>query len=472
MLAKEPGAIVTEQGTTQPMRVHVCLLRAAEIQELRAAMAQRPDGEIVLAGLSTDGADAAAHVAASQPDVVIVGSELFTKGGGNGLLTFLTDLHAHGQRAIVLIEVWDEETSEDLRRMPAVEDIHLRPVDASQVVARAWAVGRAARAARRRARQHESAAAERLAERLAVPPAGRSIVCLTARKGGIGKDTLASNLAWAVAERNVPVLLIGGDPKDDLAAYCGVDAAPGLAAFLRQPNREGFQAGLQTFRNFHLMVGLADDHLAAQWNARFDHDEPNLIRELLVTARDFPYGAVVVTLPTEYGHWRFQPLARADRILYVVTPAQADVVNAIRDITTVRRDVGPEFMPEDRLFLLLNRVRPGDRRRIQEIARLIAEGVGFDIPVIGAVPDAHPFVGVAQSRGEVPHSWMIEELEDFRAAIDELTERLGLVRPRPPGPGGRRHSLRTTIRRVLRGLTGASGDPASPALTVVHEALS
>ena len=195
---------MTEQGTTQPMRVHVCLLRAAEIQELRAAMAQRPDGEIVLAGLSTDGADAAAHVAASQPDVVIVGSELFTKGGGNGLLAFLTDLHALGQRTLVLIEVWDEETSEDLRRMPAVEDIHLRPVDASEVVARAWAIGRAVRAARRRARQHESAAAERLAERMAVPPAGRSIVCLTARKGGIGKDTLASNLAWAVPSATCP----------------------------------------------------------------------------------------------------------------------------------------------------------------------------------------------------------------------------------------------------------------------------
>ena len=115
---------------------------------------------------------------------------------------------------------------------------------------------------------------------------------------------------------------MGSDPKDDLAAYCGVEATPGVAAFLRQPNRESFQAGLQRFRNFHVMVGLADDHLAAQWNERFAREEPNLIRELLVTARDFPYGVVVVTLPTEYGHWRFQPLARADRILYVVTPAQ------------------------------------------------------------------------------------------------------------------------------------------------------
>ena len=453
------------------MRVHVCLLRAAEIQELRAAISQHPDGQIVLAGLSTNGADAAAQVAASRPDVVIVGSELFDERDARGLPAFLTDLHAHDQRTIVLIEVWDREMGDELERLPVVADIYPRPIDADQVVARAWAIGRAVRAARRRARQQEAAAAERLAERLTVPPAGRSIVCLTARKGGIGKDTLASNLAWAVAERNVPTLLVGGDPKDDLAAYCGADAAPGLAAFLRQPNREGFQAGLQKFRNFHLMVGLADDHLAVQWNARFDHDEPNLIRELLVTARDFPYGAVVVTLPTEYGHWRLQPLARADRILYVVTPAQADVVNAIRDITTIRRDAGHEFMPEDRLFLLLNRVRPGDRRRVKEVASLIAEGVGFDIPVIGAVPDAHPFVGVAQSRGELPHSWMIDELEGFRTAIDELTERLGLVPPRPSSRGGTRWSLRSAVRRVLRGSSRAPANPAAPALETACEVL-
>ena len=218
------------------------------------------------------------------------------------------------------------------------------------------------------------------------------------------------------------------------------------------------------------MVGLADDHLAAQWNARFDREEPNLIRELLVTARDFPYGAVVVTLPTEYGHWRFQPLARADRILYVVTPAQADVVNAIRDITAVRRDVGPEFMPEDRLFLLVNRVRAADRRRLTEIASLIGEGVGFDVPVIGAIPDAHPYVEVAQSRGELPHSWMIDELEPFRAAIDDLAERLGLAPPRGFRSDGGSRGLRAVLRRMLRGLGRAPAALPPAATAMVDEA--
>ena len=243
-----------------------------------------------------------------------------------------------------------------------------------------------------------------------------------------------------------------------------------MAAFLRQPNREGFRLGLQRYRNFHVMVGLADDHLASQWNARFDREEPNLIRELLVTARDYPYGAVVVTLPTEFGHWRFQPLARADRILYVVTPAQADIVNAIRDITMVRRDVGPEFMPKDRLFLLFNRVRPGDRRRLPEVANFIAEGVGFEVPVIGSIPDAHPYVSVAQSRGELPHSWMIDELEPFRMAIDELAERLGLARPRDPRDSGGSRGLRAVFRRLLRGLGGTPAAPPPAATTMIGEA--
>ena len=151
-----------------------------------------------------------------------------------------------------------------------------------------------------------------------------------------------------------------------------------MAAFLRQPNREGFGSGLQRFRNFHLMVGLADDHLAAQWNARFDREEPNLVRELLVTARDCPYGAVVVTLPTEYGHWRFQPLARADRILYVVTPAQADVVNAIRDIIgdSTRHRTGVHARGST-LPAAQPRASPRDRRRLTEIASRDCRGRGL-----------------------------------------------------------------------------------------------
>ncbi|MDE0002006.1 MAG: AAA family ATPase, partial [Rhodospirillaceae bacterium] len=431
--------------------VHLCLLRSGEIQELRAAMRERVDDRLELAGLTTDGAETSAHIAASQPDVVIVGVELFPEDSRSDLLGLLAELQTMGQAAIVLTEVWDQDLHGDLKRLAAVDAVEVRPISADRVIARALDSAKATRAARSRARREETVAAERLAERLAVPPSGRSIICVTARKGGIGKDTLASNLAWAVAERNVPVLLIGADPKDDLAAYCGVDPSPGVAAFLRKPNREGFGSGLQRFRNFHLMVGLADDHLAAQWNARFDREEPNLVRELLVTARDCPYGVVVVTLPTEYGHWRFQPLARADRILYVVTPAQADVVNAIRDITAIRRDIGREFMPEDRLFLLLNRVRSGDRRRLTEIATVIAEGVGFEVPVVGTIPDAHPYVAVAQSRGELPHSWMIDELEPFRAAFDDLAERLGLAPPRTPDSDGGSHGFRALLRRMLRG---------------------
>lgn len=461
---------MSDQGTALPIRLHLCLLRSAEIQELRTAMSGLGDRRLELAGLTTDGSDATGQVAANQSDVVIVGAELFPDEAGNALMAFLSEVQGLGRRAMVLIEVWDQDLGDELERLAVVAEVVVRPINAGRVLMRALEIGAAARAARGRARQQETAAAERLAERLAVPPAGRSIVCVTARKGGIGKDTLASNLAWAIAERNVPVLLVGGDPKDDLAAYCGADPAPGVAAFLRRPNRDGFASGLQRFRNFHLMVGLADDHLAAQWNTRFDRDEPNLIRELLMTARNFPYGAVVVTLPTEYGHWRFQPLARADRILYVVTPAQADVVNAIRDITMVRRDVGPEFMPEDRLFLLFNRVRRDDRGRLPEIATMIAEGVGFEVPVIGTIPDAHPYVAAAQSRGELPHSWMIDELEPFRAAFDDLAERLGLSRPRAYRNDGGSRGLRAVLRRLLRGLGRAPAATPPVATAMLDEA--
>ena len=218
---------MNHHGTTQPIRVHMCLLRSAEIQELREAMRPHVNHRMELAGLTTDGSEAAEHVAASQPDVIVVGAELFPEDSEVDLQAFLTDLQSQGRCAIVFVEVWDQELGDDLERLPAVDEVHVRPVNAARVMARALAIGESIRAVRVRVQQRETAAAERLAERLTVPPAGRSIVCLTARKGGIGKDTLASNLAWAAAERNVPVLLVGGDPKDDIASYCGRRAGAG-----------------------------------------------------------------------------------------------------------------------------------------------------------------------------------------------------------------------------------------------------
>ena len=81
--------------------------------------------------------------------------------------------------------------------------------------------------------------------------------------------------------------------------------------------------------------------------------------------------------------------------------------------------------------------------------------MGFEIPVIGVIPDAHPYVAVSQSRGELPHSWMIDELEAFRSAIDEVAERLGLVQPQAPRPGGGPGGLRAVLYRVLRGFAPA-----------------
>ena len=100
---------MSEQGTALPIRVHMCLLRSAEIQELRTAMRSLGKRRFELAGLTTDGSDAAVHVAASQSDVVIVGAELFPDDAGNGLVAFLTDVQALGRQALVLIEVWDQD---------------------------------------------------------------------------------------------------------------------------------------------------------------------------------------------------------------------------------------------------------------------------------------------------------------------------------------------------------------------------
>ena len=59
---------------------------------------------------------------------------------------------------------------------------------------------------------------------------------------------------------------------------------------------------------------------------------------------------------------------------------------------------------------------------------------------------------------------MIDELELFRAAFDDLAERLGLTRPRIPRQDGDGRRLGALVRRMLRGL-GRDAEPPRPTAT-------
>ena len=88
------------------------------------------------------------------------------------------------------------------------------------------------------------------------------IISVVSRKGGVGKSTIAANLAACLAEQGETVLAIDADPQGALSWYLGADTSesPTLAAVIA--SQTTLQAASQTTAS-GVSVVPADSYLAA-----------------------------------------------------------------------------------------------------------------------------------------------------------------------------------------------------------------
>lgn len=183
------------------------------------------------------------------------------------------------------------------------------------------------------------------------------IVVVAALKGGVGKSTLAANLATALHRTGHKTLVVDADPQ----------------ATLRTWARKGVEAG---------------------------HDGPAVVAiEALSLRRDLAalatgFDVIVVDLPPRLGADSRAAILLADLVLLPVVPGAADAW-ALQETLTVLADA-QALRPEIRAAIVLNRA---DRT---ELGRMTSRAVaGFsDVPVLAERLGARVAIGEATLAGQ------------------------------------------------------------------------
>ncbi len=255
----------------------------------------------------------------------------------------------------------------------------------------------------------------------------RSIVAVWNGAGGVGKTTIATNLAYELARQGHKTLLVGLDAPDDAVMVLGLQAEPGITHWGLQPDAETLRATVQTVGPLHVLAGFRDVFAQTQL-AEMPADQPGSVHSLLEQASTM-YDIVV--LDTPQSAIATHALAEADRLIMVARPM---VKGAWRTAEAYRAAVERlerrnGSLPPENVHVVLNRVHPGhllDAGRWHEAASKMY-GSAFPAEIVAEIRD-DVRIGDLQNRRKVP----VEELADFRKRLLPLVEAVAPATARPP----------------------------------------
>ena len=276
------------------------------------------------------------------------------------------------------------------------------------------------------------------------------VVTVVGQKGGIGKMTIATNLAVALAgEFHRPVLLVDFDLHYGDAALA-LDAVPEvtvsqLAAHLESLDREAFKAFLAHHRSGVRV--LAAPSRVREW-FRTEPDQLARLLDFASTLFDF----VIVDTPGAYNDEVIVALGGAEYTLAVTSPDVTSVKNTVILLDLLRE----HGYPLERIQLVLNAVDRREGLAPVDVAKLAGLDAVWQVPF-----DAH--VPLSLQRGEPlvearPRSPAARSLRALAARLAQEPARLDRRRKVRGERSPDSAALEERVRRAMRPRTG-SGRP-------------
>ena len=267
--------------------------------------------------------------------------------------------------------------------------------------------------------EDQTATLRKLAESVVVAlrPPRRRVVAVTGGKGGVGKSTVAVNLAVSYARRGTRTLALDGDlGMADLNLLLGLAPERSLLDVL---NGCPVEDVLVEAHGIHLLPALNGSHHLANLDAA--------ARRKLMEAIDLlgeRFEALIVDVPAGIGASAMELAAAAPEIVVVATPEPLSLADAYACLKVLATRHGVT-----RAFLLPNAVRSPSQADeiVSRLSALVDRFLGIGLSPLPPVP-WDPSVGSAAAAG-VPVVLHSPDSPASRALLRTARRIDGLLQP-------------------------------------------
>jgi cellulose biosynthesis protein BcsQ len=230
---------------------------------------------------------------------------------------------------------------------------------------------------------------------------GLRIIAVWNQAGGVGKTTVATNLAYEASRRGLRSLLIGLSAPDDLPLIMGLEPEPNISGWQANPTQEGLKVLIQKVGDLDVIAGfrnVIDEARAMNVKPTEPHSIPNLA---MVAAYS---GYATIAMDTPPSTTAPAAIMGANTLLLVSRPTAAGAQRTVEAYrTVVKRLAGEHRISPSNIMVVLNMATGGDYSP-DEWHQMLAGALkkaGLGAPPIAGVIPEDPAIRVAQNQGKV-----------------------------------------------------------------------
>lgn len=285
---------------------------------------------------------------ANQPEVVVVDATIFA--GPAPLIELLTSVP--GAAYVVLPGNVPDDIKGQVQAVPSVKGAFRGDVNLAELAGRMYDTVMSLRT------RAPALGAPWLGDRRRGGVAGLRIITVWNEAGGMGKTTIATNLAYEAARRRLRTLLVGLGAPDDLPLILGLNPEPNIAGWQANPTPEGLKAIIQPLGDLDVIAGfrtVIDESRALGIPA----EKPESIPSLAMTAAYNGYAVIVLDAPPS----SIAPAAimAANTLILVARPTASGAQRTVEAYrTVVQRLAGEHRIAAANIFVALNMTASGD----------------------------------------------------------------------------------------------------------------